>query len=339
MAAGVAVPAGAALVPIAGAVPGVGVVAAAAAPAAAAPAAVRSWVLAEMVDGHHIGAVVAFPAGAVSDGDWGLIALPNMVAPRPVLVRHLSDMSMLDDFCDERIKQARASVAVGGNDLSVGEDVRTLSVQYTADGQRRRNYRNSVAEMIEVEFDDFPLEGPRTTDWYVKEIAKMAEGPVAQHFQWLQQAKIPDGDRSVFEDEVLARILEVAVTYDALAVSNLASFEIISRRRQLIAEAHVGNPGAPSYEGASYFRGMGMRAGGALVAPSLAQHVSERMRADAAIAKERRKAREARGGGGRGSGEGVLAVVAVSVSCRAIERKEAAEAVLRGRPPPGGSET
>ena len=81
-----------------------------------------------------------------------------------------------------------------------------------------------------------------------------------------------------------------------------------------MAEAHSSNPGAPSYEGSDYFLGTGLRSGGAVVAPALAAHVSERMRADAQIAKERRKAIENRtlanprkpkgkGDGGKGEGE------------------------------------
>lgn len=89
-------------------------------------------------------------------------------------------------------------------------------------------------------------------------------------------------------------ILETAVCYDCLNVVNLASMEILCRRRQLLAEAHAANPAAPSYEGGDYFLGTGLRAGGALVAPSLSAFVSDKLRADAAVLKEKRKLAEAR---------------------------------------------
>ena len=56
------------------------------------------------------------------------------------------------------------------------------------------------------------------------------------------------------------------------------------------------NPSAPSYEGSSHFLGASARRGGALIAPALAQHVANKMRDEAAIMKEKRKAMEAKQG-------------------------------------------
>ena len=70
--------------------------------------------------------------------------------------------------------------------------------------------------------------------------------------------------------------------------------ELVVRRRQLLAEAHVANPAAPSYEGGDYFLGAGRTASGAVIAPALTSHVSDRLRGDAAIQKERRKIAENR---------------------------------------------
>ena len=103
---------------------------------------------------------------------------------------------------------------------------------------------------------------------------------------------------------MLATVLEQAVTYDCLNVANLACMETLCRRRQLLAEAHVHNPGAPSYEGSEYFLGSGGRPGSALVAPTLANYVSERLRADAAVLKERRKLAEEKPGAPRPVGGG-----------------------------------
>ena len=192
-------------------------------------------------------------------------------------------------------------------------DVRTLSLKFGADGTRRRAFRESLEEMGEAPFDDWPLEGPRTCQWVVREISRLAEGPRAQHSLWVRGSKIPDGDRAAYEDLVLAQILETAVTYDALSVVNLACMELLVRRRQLLAEAHLGNPSAPSYDGGEYFLGAGRTAPGAVIAPALTNHVAEKMRADASIQKERRKLAETRTlqpprkpakGAGRGVGGG-----------------------------------
>ena len=58
----------------------------------------------------------------------------------------------------------------------------------------------------------------------------------------------PRGDRAIFEDEVLSKVLDAAIKFDGYNVSNSLAFELIVRRKQLLCEAHVGNPSQPSYE-------------------------------------------------------------------------------------------
>ena len=117
----------------------------------------------------------------------------------------------------------------------------------------------------------------------------------AQHLAWLQQSRIPDGSRASFEDEILSRILDAAISYDCLAVSNLASFEILARRKQLIAdEAHAYNPASQSYEGSEYWMGNKFKHGASVV-PALTEHVAKKLHADSQIMKERRKLEEAKG--------------------------------------------
>ena len=93
---------------------------------------------------------------------------------------------------------------------------------------------------------------------------------------------------------MLSTVLELAIWYDCLNATNLACMEVLRRRRQLLAEAHAANPAAPTYEGGDYFMGTGLRPGGAIVAPTLTALVSDRLRAEAAILKEKRKLTESR---------------------------------------------
>jgi hypothetical protein len=108
----------------------------------------------------------------------------------------------------------------------------------------------------------------------------------------------------VFEHETLSRLLQYAVTYDRLNVKNLVCMELALRRLQLHESAIAENADAPSYEGARHFMGLSQGRGGALVAPSLAAHVASELSKEAAILKEKRKARESRPGpkatGGKG---------------------------------------
>ena len=161
-------------------------------------------------------------------------------------------------------------------------------------GIRYRGFEASVTEMREEEYDDWPLEGPRTTKWLCLSMGRSAPSPVARHHRWLRDAEIPNGDRSRHEHHILSWMLETAVCYDCLQVSNLAAFEILARRLQHIEQAHVENPLAPCYGGAEHYLGSPERRGGALLAPGLALHVAGRLRDEAAIEKERRKAQEMR---------------------------------------------
>jgi hypothetical protein len=126
---------------------------------------------------------------------------------------------------------------------------------------------------------------------YLKAIQSVSESCHSQHLAWVSQSRVPDGSRAIFQDATLAQILDTAICYDALNVSNLASFELLVRRRQLIAAAHSHNASAPSYDGADYYLGNRYRQGGSILVPALT--VSKKLQADSAIMKERRKLAEA----------------------------------------------
>ncbi len=273
------------------------------APANPAVADDKKWVLAEMVTGHKIGEEVQMAAGSVNDGDWGLHHMVDSEGQNRVVIVSLVKKDDLDAFCDERILLCREAEAVAGEELISAEDDRTLSIKYGINGERSRGFKESVQEMRVSEFSDFPF-NPRTCHDYMKAVSSIAESCLSQHNMWLTQSGIPSGDRSQFEDDCLARVIDYAVKYDGLNVVNLASFELIARRRQLIAEAHAHSPGAPSYEAADHFMQTGYRPGGAIVVPALTKYVSEQLHQEGQIMKERRKLREERASRGRGRGQG-----------------------------------
>ena len=75
---------------------------------------------------------------------------------RPCLVRSLPEDD-LASFCEERIGLARISEAVAGEDRTACDDVRTLEVTYGQNGERQRSFRETVKELTQTEFPDFPL--------------------------------------------------------------------------------------------------------------------------------------------------------------------------------------
>ena len=112
------------------------------------------------------------------------------------------------------------------------------------------------------------------------------------------------GDPGIDEHELLATVLQLAVEYDQLCITELASFELLARRFQLWEQFHseelrVANAGAEAdgnldIDECSAFMGRSGRRTGCMVAPSLSEHVAAVLRDRAAILKERRKAKEER---------------------------------------------
>ena len=244
--------------------------------------------MAETCGVHKIGETVVPPAGLPMLQDFGLMVVNDSDGVgRPCLIKRI-DPDNLAQFCEERIGLARASESIDGEDRVAADDIRTMSVKYTANGERFRNFRESVGEMTNTEMPDFPYE-PRTCLSYLQAVQSVSENCYAQHLAWLQQSKIPEGSRAAYEDETLAHILDVAISFDCLCVTNLAAFELLVRRRQLIAEAHAYNPSSPSYEGSEYWMGNRFKHGGAIVVPALTEHVAKKLQADFQIMKERRK--------------------------------------------------
>lgn len=256
------------------------------------------WVLAEMISGHKIGERVQPAAGHARDGVWGLTPMTDSEnVTRPVLIHHIS-VDSIPEFCEGRIQLARGSVAAEGEDTHAGEDARTLEVKYAASGERMRNFKETVNELQRVEFDDWPLE-PRTALSYLKAVAQVSESAFGQHLGWIQQSRIPENDRVVHENEVLSRALDLAISYDSLNIANLASFELLIRRKQLLAEAYSYGGTNPSYAGADHFMCTSYRPGGAIVVPELTKYVADRMHQESQILKEKRKQGELKGGKGK----------------------------------------
>ena len=102
--------------------------------------------------------------------------------------------------------------------------------------------------------------------------------------------------------DTACRVLHTLVSYDQYDVSESAAAEIISRQIQMIEERHR-DGGAQSSEGKNsahssqdthLFLGTAASRGGLCVCPALQEWISEELRRESSIMKERRKAREER---------------------------------------------
>ena len=134
--------------------------------------------------------------------------------------------------------------------------------------------------------------------------------PQAWHERWRTSFGLRDMDEGVEQHLFLCRTLYTAVVKDNLQVVNLLSFELQGRQLQMIEErqSERGVKGSAAADGddAFLFTGFGPARSSTLVCPELKEWISEQLKQEAAIMKERRKAREertlqqkGRGGGGR----------------------------------------
>ena len=174
-------------------------------PAVAAPAMV--WVAMETRGTTQVGSVVfaegqALPPGALQQGDRA--------------IANASDGSAL---CIKRIP------------------LRVLETRFDMQGSRRVDFADAVARMTT---DSMPggglqLDGPASSLDVLKGMVARGLTPVTDHERWFRANELPRGDRSVYEMEVITRVLEAFVMIDQINIPNLTGCELLLRRWQLIS--------------------------------------------------------------------------------------------------------
>ena len=127
---------------------------------------------------------------------------------------------------------------------------------------------------------------------------------MAWHQKWLTLSRLNNNDATVVAHEAWCKALEIMITYDQLSAGALASAEFIGRQIQILEDKHRDKgTNADTQIETSLFAGARHRSG-LCISPALAEWVAQEMRGEAAVMKERRKAREERalakpkGGGG-----------------------------------------
>ena len=173
-------------------------------------------------------------------------------------------------------------------------DIRVLPVLFDTAEERWRTLSEALPDFEEVEFEDFPLQGPRTMYRDARQLRRLGMSFVQHHESWLKKSGVRVADRSVFEHASLCRVLDYMTSYDQLNLPALASAEALNRRRSLIEIAHQGRPEAPTYEAAEEIMGVREAVDGSVVDPALTQHAAKRQAAKAEVLKQTRLAAEER---------------------------------------------
>ncbi|CAK0899749.1 unnamed protein product, partial [Prorocentrum cordatum] len=169
----------------------------------------------------------------------------------------------------------------------------------------RRASKSSVTD-----FADWPVVGPRTTEWCVMFLNRRGGGPMDHHRYFTVLRGLETGDWGEDTHRMCLKAVEEAGTYDHLELCNLASFEVLFRQAQLVEYAHEqervarqmaggkGKKGAGKGAGlldeSLVFTGQHREAGGVMLAPEQMDFASREIERDANIMKQVRKAREER---------------------------------------------
>ena len=149
--------------------------------------------------------------------------------------------------------------------------------------------------------------------WVLTHMLRHAGSALGWHTKWKTEAKLIETDARVREHEFLCRVLETMTVYDQLNAGELASGELIARELQLLEErvyeeamselaAKAGKAKDKAHSKAddllvgeaSHFLGLSESKANLAICPALTEWIAEQMKAEAAVAKERRKAREER---------------------------------------------
>ena len=158
-------------------------------------------------------------------------------------------------------------------------------------------------QINQVSFSDWTLPGPRTVLWCAQFCNRRGGGPVEHHRWWLSNARLSATDFGVQEHGHGMRSFQFFGEYDQCDLPNLTGLEVITRRCQVIeyhyekkraasAAKESGNQQGLTRDEASYFSGVHLMAGEAMICPELVEWVGKELGRDMDAQKQMRKARE-----------------------------------------------
>lgn len=172
-------------------------------------------------------------------------------------------------------------------------DARVLDVDYDSEGERFKEWRQVTLECRDFNFSDWPLDGPLTTQHFLKHTARHGGDPKRWLAEWMRAKQIQEGDRVSFEMKILIECIYVGGTYDQLNLSGLASMEIIARRIQAIVDAYSSGP-IPDWHSAKVMTLY--KSPEDAISPQLKSWAARKNKEELDLAQSRAKVREGRKG-------------------------------------------
>lgn len=128
-------------------------------------------------------------------------------------------------------------------------DLRLLGDHRTASGRRHLELRDALPLFRDTKFDDWPLAGPKVVPEFLRSVAEGPGNLTSYHHEWMRRSGVNEVSSAAHEHRILTEALRLGVTLDQLDLSNLASFEQVTRRLVQIETAVSRSPKHPDYTG------------------------------------------------------------------------------------------
>jgi hypothetical protein len=235
-----------------------------------------TWVLDEPVGSFVIGQEVTVPPGTIDFGGRTFVRIGNDV----ISVSRVPEGANIDEWARSRLAKF---LAQDGRVFDPPSERESFTL---AEADRCMKMGKSMLE---------PLRGPVTMGDSIRSVVQRTSGGfVASHDRWVIEARIEPTHRSRYEHRVISKALDLAYAYDGVNLKRSVAFEYLNRRRQLLEEAHREDPARPNFESSHIYMGEDDESSGVHLSHALRAHVAAELGKEAAIDKERRKAKEAK---------------------------------------------
>ena len=198
-------------------------------------------------------------------------------------------------------------------DAGGGGDLRVLSVSRDGVGRRNKELRAALAEMVQTDFDDFPLQGERVALEYLTSVRDGPGNLTTFHSEFMRLSGLNENSAVAHDHKCLVMALHFAVTYDQINAANSAMVEQLVRRLLQHEIAVERDPRHPDYAGLSVMLGQTTTATGGAEVTKFRTWLSSKQNERAQTMKQARLLREERaavakakskGGKGKGKGDG-----------------------------------
>eukprot|EP00972_Heterocapsa_arctica_P013796 2034999-Heterocapsa_arctica.AAC.1 len=138
-----------------------------------------------------------------------------------------------------------------------------------------------------------PFRGPVAFPHSIRSVVQRTSGGfVASHHRWFIETHVELSRCSRYEHRVISKALDLAFSFDGINLKRSVACEHLNRRRQLLEEAHRGDPTRPNFGSSHIYMGEELESTGVHLSYALRAHVSAELGKEAAIDKERRRAKE-----------------------------------------------